>query len=47
LFARLIGGHVAVCSLDIVRDDAGTREFLDERADPATANRLMQAFITL
>jgi hypothetical protein len=41
----MIGSHVPVGSLDIMLDDVGTSEFLDDLTDPATANRLVQAFI--
>ena len=45
LFAGLIGGHVAVAGLDILRHDVGTSEFLDELADAAPTDGAVKSLI--
>ena len=45
LFARLVGSHVAVRSLDIQRYDVGTSEFLDELADAAPSDGPVEALV--
>jgi hypothetical protein len=38
VFARVVGGHIAVGSFDVPRDDMGTREFFNELADATPAD---------
>jgi hypothetical protein len=45
LFARPVGGHVAIRRFEILRHDVGTSEFLDELANPAPTDSPVKALI--